>query len=359
MEVNARLQVEHPVTEATTGLDLVKLQLRVAAGGAAGGRATAAARPRHRGPAVRGGPRAGLRAGARADRDAPPADRERACASTPGSASATRSPTEFDSMIAKIIAWGQDRDEALARLRRALAQSTVVVEGGTTNRSFLLGLLDRPEMVTGDYDNRWLDRITAAGEHVPAPQPVALLAAAVEAYAADHAASQAAFHAGARRGRPEMPETIGARLRLRYAGATHDLWCLPHVPGHLPGACGQRERRPRGRLRQRLRAPGPLRGPSPPRRGGHAGCDVPDRRGRHHPPDHPRRRRRRAGRVAGLRGLGPRAARGPGRRGRPGRGAGEHEDGVHGHGAVLGRGDRGRGHAQRPGQHRCAAAAHP
>jgi acetyl/propionyl-CoA carboxylase alpha subunit len=138
---------------------------------------------------------------------------------------------QFDSMIAKVVAWGQDRDEALARLRRALAQSTIVVEGGTTNRSFLLGVLDRPEMVTGDYDNRWLDRMTEAGEHVPAPQPVALLAAAVEGYAADHAASQAAFHAGARRGRPEMPDTIGVRLRLRYAGTTHDLWVYRTSPG--------------------------------------------------------------------------------------------------------------------------------
>ena len=102
-------------------------------------------------------------------------------------------PADFDSMIAKIIAWGQDREEALARLRRALAQSTVVVEGGTTNRSFLVGLLDRPELTSGDFDNRWLDKLTAAGEHVPAAQPVALLAAAVEAYASDHAAAQAAF----------------------------------------------------------------------------------------------------------------------------------------------------------------------
>ena len=53
---------------------------------------------------------------------------------------------QFDSMIAKIIAHGRDRDEALARLRRALAETTVVVRGGTTNRAFLLGLLDRPEV---------------------------------------------------------------------------------------------------------------------------------------------------------------------------------------------------------------------
>ena len=230
MEVNARLQVEHPVTEATTGLDLVALQLRLAQGQRLEGEC-----PPPRGHAIE----------ARLCAEDP----EQGFVPAPGRIAMLRLPTgsgvrvdsgvrecdvisdQFDSMIAKVVAWGQDRDEALARLRRALAQCTVVVEGGTTNRSFLLGVLDRPEMVTGDYDNRWLDRITAAGEHVPPPQPVALLAAAVEAYAADHAAAQAAFHAGARRGRPRVPETIGARLRLRYAGVTYDLWVYRTSPG--------------------------------------------------------------------------------------------------------------------------------
>ena len=61
-------------------------------------------------------------------------------------------PAEFDSMIAKLIAWGRDRDEALARLRRALADTMVVVDGGTTNQGFLLELLDRPEVRAGDVD---------------------------------------------------------------------------------------------------------------------------------------------------------------------------------------------------------------
>ena len=46
-----------------------------------------------------------------------------------------------------------------------------VVDGGTTNRSFLVGLLDRPELSSGDFDNRWLDRLTAAGEHVQQVAP--------------------------------------------------------------------------------------------------------------------------------------------------------------------------------------------
>ncbi len=222
MEVNTRLQVEHPVTEMTTGLDLVKLQIRVAAGDRLEGEP-----PRVHGHAVE------VRLCAE--------DPELGFAPAPGRIAMLRLPTgsgvrvdsgvrecdtisaEFDSMIAKIVAWGRDRDEALARLRRALSQSAVVVEGGTTNRSFLLTLLDRPELRSGEFDNRWLDRLTSAGEHVPPAQPMALLAAAVEAYAADHAAVEAAFHAGARRGRPEVPDSVGTTAQLRYAGVTYDL----------------------------------------------------------------------------------------------------------------------------------------
>jgi acetyl/propionyl-CoA carboxylase alpha subunit/acetyl-CoA carboxylase carboxyltransferase component len=222
MEVNTRLQVEHPVTEATTGLDLVKLQLLIASGGRLEGEP-----PPPHGHAVE----------ARLCAEDP----EQGFVPAPGRVALLRLPTgaglrvdfgvregdtisgDFDSMIAKIIAWGQDRDEALARLRRALAQTAVVIEGGATNRSFLLTLLDRPELRSGAVDNRWLDRLTAAGEHVPAPEPVALLAAAVEAYAVDHAAAESAFHAAARRGRPEMPDSVGTTAQLRYAGVVHDL----------------------------------------------------------------------------------------------------------------------------------------
>ena len=52
-------------------------------------------------------------------------------------------PADFDSMIAKIIAYGRDRDQALARLRRALGETTVIIEGGATNKSFVLDLLDQ------------------------------------------------------------------------------------------------------------------------------------------------------------------------------------------------------------------------
>jgi acetyl/propionyl-CoA carboxylase alpha subunit/acetyl-CoA carboxylase carboxyltransferase component len=230
MEVNTRLQVEHPVTEVTTGLDLVQLQLHVASGGRLEG-----SPPPVRGHAVE----------ARLCAEDP----EQGFVPAPGRLAQLRLPTGawvrvdsgvregdvvsagFDSLIAKIIAWGADRNEALSRLRRVLTQSTFVVEGGTTNRSFLLTLLDQPEVREGRADNRWLDGFTAENRHVPPPDPVALLSAAVEAYDADHAEVQAAFHVGAARGRPEARGEGGTRVQLRYRGVSYHLDVYRTSPG--------------------------------------------------------------------------------------------------------------------------------
>jgi len=237
MEVNTRLQVEHPVTEATTGLDLVKLQLHVAVGGALEGEP----------PPVNGHAVEARLCAEDPDQGFAPAPGRivmlRLSAGTgvrvdSGVRAGDLIPADFDSMIAKIVAWGRDRDEALARLRRVLSQSTVVIESGTTNQCFLLGLLDRPEVRSGDVDNRWLDRMTSTEEHVPPADPVGLLAAAVEAYVADHAAVETAFHAGARRGRPEVPERMGAKVQLRYAGRSYELFVYRTSPGSYRVRCG-------------------------------------------------------------------------------------------------------------------------
>ncbi|MGO8769677.1 MAG: carboxyl transferase domain-containing protein [Mycobacterium sp.] len=222
MEVNTRLQVEHPITEATTGLDLVKLQLHVARGGRLTGapppvsghaiEARLCAEDPENGFAAAPGRLARLRlpagAGIRVDAGVREGD---------------RIPPDFDSMIAKIVAWGADRAEALARLRRALRETTVVVEGGTTNRCFLITLLDRPEVSSGHFDNHWLDRLTGEAAHLPAPDPVALLVAAVESYDLDEADERAAFHARAARGGAESTAGLGHRCRLRYRGHQYDL----------------------------------------------------------------------------------------------------------------------------------------
>ncbi|MGE5696011.1 MAG: carboxyl transferase domain-containing protein, partial [Candidatus Sericytochromatia bacterium] len=222
MEVNTRLQVEHPVTEITTGVDLVKLQLHVAQGGR-----LPAQQPPVTGHAIE----------ARLNAEDPengfaPAPGRLARLRMPagtgirvdaGVREGDRIPADFDSMIAKIIAWGRDRDEAMARLCRALRETTAVVEGGTTNRSFLLMLLEHPEVRAGHFDNHWLDRLTSEAAHLPAADPVALLVAAVESYDLDEAAEQAAFHARAARGGAESSAGVGHRCRLRYRGQQYDL----------------------------------------------------------------------------------------------------------------------------------------
>ena len=77
-------------------------------------------------------------------------------------------PADFDSMIAKIIAYGSDRDQALGRLRRAMAQTGVIIEGGATNKSFVLDLLNQPEVIDGSADTGWIDRVRAQGRLVAA-----------------------------------------------------------------------------------------------------------------------------------------------------------------------------------------------
>ena len=218
MEVNTRLQVEHPVTEATTGLDLLKLQLHVAAGGRLEGAPPAPvghaieARINAEDPALGFAPAPGRIALLRLPGG--PGIRVDA-----GMSEGDSIPAQFDSMIAKLIAWGRDRSEALARLRRALAETTIVVEGGTTNVGFLLDLLARPEFRAAEVDTGWLDRLQLSGETVPVRHAeVALIAAAVETADAQTAVDRAAFYAFARRGRPEAQAAGSREIELRYRG---------------------------------------------------------------------------------------------------------------------------------------------
>ena len=213
--MNTRLQVEHPVTELTTGLDLVKLQIHVASGGRLEGDSP---------------PTDGYAIEARLNAEDP----QRGFAPAPGTidtltfpvgpglrvdtgfAEGDVIPAEYDSMIAKVISYGRSRDEALARLHRALAQTSVVVRGGTTNKSFLLDLLRRPEVRSGDVDTAWLDRLTATDEHVPTRlADVALVAAAIDASELQAALDRAAFLSWASRGRPQAPTDVGREVELR------------------------------------------------------------------------------------------------------------------------------------------------
>ena len=223
MEVNTRLQVEHPVTEATTGLDLVKAQILIAAGERLEGDP-----PEEYGHAVE------VRLNAE--------DAAAGFAPAPGTVTLLQLPAgpgirvdtgiadgevispDYDSMVAKVIAWGRDRPEALARLRCALRETTVLIEGGTTTKSFLLDVLSRPEVLSGEADTQWLDRVGAEMAEQPAQHAdIALLSVAINVYDKEEALERASFLASARGGRPRATHVIGRSIELAYQGQTYTL----------------------------------------------------------------------------------------------------------------------------------------
>ncbi|MBX9388063.1 carboxyl transferase domain-containing protein [Streptomonospora nanhaiensis] len=218
LEVNTRLQVEHPITESTTGFDLVKAQLHVASGGRLEGTP-----PVERGHAVE----ARLNA-EDPDRDFAPSPGRIARLDLPvgpgirvdtGVSEGDTIPTEFDSMIAKIIAYGRDRDEALGRLRRAMAQTTVIIEGGATNKNFVLDLLDQPEVVDASADTGWIDRVRGEGRLVShRHSAVALAAAAIEAYEEEERVERQRLLSTAFGGRPQVQHKSGRPLDLKLHG---------------------------------------------------------------------------------------------------------------------------------------------
>ena len=218
LEVNTRLQVEHPITEITTGTDLVRLQLLVAAGGKLEG-----AQPAEFGHAVE----ARLNA-EDPDRDFAPSPGRIARLLLPagpgirvdtGVAEGDEIPADFDSMIAKIIAYGRNRDEALGRLRRAMAETTVLIEGGATNKSFVLDLLDQPEVIDGSADTGWIDRVRGEGRLVlHRHSAVALAAAAIEAYQDEEEVARQGLLSTAHGGRPQVHHESGRPLDLKLRG---------------------------------------------------------------------------------------------------------------------------------------------
>ncbi len=213
LKVNACLPIEHPVTEATTGLDLVKLQLLIADGERLSGEA-----PPEVGHAIE----VHLNA---EDADLGPAPRPGTVVLVKlpagpgirvdsGIASGDLIGADHDRGLAKVLAWGLDRSEALARLRCALRETALVVVGATTNKSFVLDLLNHPQFVSGEADAGWLDRIgvpaITAGRH----GNVALVSAAINVYDAEAALERREFLHSARGGRPRASDVVGRTIEL-------------------------------------------------------------------------------------------------------------------------------------------------
>jgi acetyl-CoA carboxylase biotin carboxylase subunit len=163
MEMNTRIQVEHPVTEMVTGFDLVKEQIRVAAG-----------EPLSFGPTPENGDGVGWRPRGHAIEFRVNAEDPVTFAPSPGTIttfhvpggpgvrvdtaaySGWKIPPHYDSLIAKLIVHGRDREEAMMRGRRAL--ELFIVEGVKTTIPLHLKLLDDPDLRQGRVSTKWLER---------------------------------------------------------------------------------------------------------------------------------------------------------------------------------------------------------
>ena len=188
LEMNTRLQVEHPVTEAVTGLDLVRLQIEVAAGRPLPDGALKAEMTGHaiearlyaedptEGYRPSAGPMYRFRVGGEGARvDAGVED-----GSVVG--------VEYDPMLAKVICHAGTREEAAARLARVLHGAEL--HGPVTNRDLLVAVLRHDEFLSGRTDTGFLERLPPAGL-VPDPPRRELEVAAVAAALAQQAAARA------------------------------------------------------------------------------------------------------------------------------------------------------------------------
>ena len=162
LEMNTRIQVEHPITERVSGYDIVKLQLIAAAGEALP--MSGSSVPVH-GAAIE----------CRINAEDPQHD---FCPS-PGRISFCHLPNGlgvrvasaiyngmqvspyYASMLAKVIAWGKDRDEAIHRMRRALHE--LIIEGITSTADFHKSIIETPAFLKGEYDTSFLSKVMHIG----------------------------------------------------------------------------------------------------------------------------------------------------------------------------------------------------
>jgi acetyl-CoA carboxylase, biotin carboxylase subunit len=203
LEMNTRLQVEHPITEMVTGIDLVQWQIRIARGERLDLDPEALLMPK--GHAIE------CRIYAE--------DPDKGFLPSPGRILALRTPAGpgirddsgvtagldvpifYDPMISKLIAWAEDRPRAIARLRRALGE--YVVAGIRTTVPFFAWLVDQPEFAAGRFHTTFLDEVLASRngrpfvEATPSIEEVALMAAALQAM---RSSSQSPEGAGPRLG---------------------------------------------------------------------------------------------------------------------------------------------------------------
>lgn len=225
LEVNPRLQVEHGLTELIAGIDLVEIQIRIARGESIEG-----IERKRRGVALEA----------------------RVCAEDPdegflpspgrialfepalgphtrvdsGVTTGTVISSDFDSLIAKVITVGEDRQESIARLACALRDFELVVEGGATNKGYLLDILAAPDFQAGGVDTRWLDRFSAERKSLAESHPElardALVGAAILSYQRTRATLRTGVFSGQGIG-IRLPASEGQQIDLSFAGESYRL----------------------------------------------------------------------------------------------------------------------------------------
>ena len=188
LEMNTRLQVEHPVTEAVTSVDLVKWQIRLARGERLDLDPERALTPKGHAiecriyaedPDMGFMPSPGLIRGLRPASG--PGIRDDG-----GVAPGYRVPVFYDSLIAKLVAWGATRSEAIERMARGLGEYQVL--GIRTTIPFFLWLMRQDSYARGAYDTTWLDRLlderrgASFSELDPGEEDLAAIAVALDAY---------------------------------------------------------------------------------------------------------------------------------------------------------------------------------
>jgi 3-methylcrotonyl-CoA carboxylase alpha subunit len=214
LEMNARLQVEHPVTELVTGLDLVHLQLAVAEGEEL---------PISQEDVFPRGSSIEVRLYTEEEGTGLPAGgklRLFATSEGPGIRNDTGVETgdevtlDYDPMIAKLIVFASDREKAILRLRRALADYTVL--GVPTNLPLLRRIADHPSFEAGEMTIDFLEEhgLTEAPPAPSPPEEAVLLAAAGELSRSPTATPDDLYAAG--------PWRLGGEIRLRYRAGEED-----------------------------------------------------------------------------------------------------------------------------------------
>ena len=159
MEMNTRIQVEHPITEMITGIDLVKEQIKIAAG--------EILKFKQRDIVFKGHSIECRINAENPNKNFIPCPGKIIGLNLPGGNGVRIDsaiydgytiPPYYDSMIAKIIVCGVTRNEAIAKMKRALEE--LVIDGIDTNRDFVFNIIKHPDFIRGNFDTSFIEKLT-------------------------------------------------------------------------------------------------------------------------------------------------------------------------------------------------------